>query len=278
MRFGRELEKPSTRDTLATGSRRSSSMKVLGLMMVRNGGLLMKQALDSMAVFCDDICVLNDRSLDDTETILKAHPTVTNVFSVSAQLSRERWFFPESMHFSLLYRMADYYAPDWVVLVDHDEVVESPSTVREFLASLEDNVSGVRVSRISAWSDPEYPLMVPLMSAATSLQGNIWRFYPGLTPGAKRLHNRRFPNEIDNLGRIVSTDKIVFRHYGWDTLQKRVEKVDEYIKLDPTSRLNFGIGYDVGLLFGYERSKVNVLISDYKSKLDEYRKSQSLNE
>jgi len=246
-------------------------MRILGLMMVRNGGARLRLTLESMSVFCDDIYILNDRSQDETGEILRSHPKVTNVFTADSFNSQADWHHPESMNLNFLYRMADFYAPDWVVLVDHDEIVEPADKIRDILASFDKSVSGLKVSRISVWNDLEYPLMVPLMSPARSLQGNIWRYYPGLTPGAKRLHNRRFPNEIDNLGRIATTDQITYYHYGWDTLRKRIDKVDQYTALDPRCEYNFGVPYDRGLLFGYERHAIDKLVEDYLTRYAEHQ-------
>ncbi|HEX7312908.1 MAG TPA: glycosyltransferase family 2 protein [Pyrinomonadaceae bacterium] len=247
-------------------------MNVLGLMMVRNGENVLRRNLDSMAVYCDEIYALNDRSTDGTLDILRSHPAVTNIFSASAAVSQEDWFFSESMNLNLLYRMADFCLPDWIIRLDHDEVFERGDELRGLLASCGREVSGINVSRHSLWNDPDYPLMVPLMSPAKSLQGTIWRFYPGLESGKKRLHNRRLPCCIENLGKVQTMGDVKLYHDGWDTLAKRIEKVDQYTALDPGDEYNFGVSYDRGLLFGYERSAVDSLISDYRKKFEAYQK------
>src|SRR5438270_12817863 len=108
-------------------------MKVLGLMMVRNGEKVLQRSFDSMAVYCDEIYVLNDRSTDRTLEILRSHPAVTNIFSASAAVSQEDWFFSEAMNLNFLYRMADFCLPDWVIRLDHDEVFERGDELRGIL-------------------------------------------------------------------------------------------------------------------------------------------------
>ena len=49
-------------------------MRVLGLMMVRNGEGGLLEALDVMAEYCDGACVVVDRSTDGTEDIVRRHP------------------------------------------------------------------------------------------------------------------------------------------------------------------------------------------------------------
>ena len=115
--------------------------------------------------------------------------------------------------------------------------------------------------------------MVPLMSPARSLQGTIWRYYRDLTPGNKPIHNRRLPSGIENLGRVITMDNIVLHHDGWDTLSKRIDKVDQYTALDPECQYNFGVPYDRGLLFGYERNAIDNLIRDYRKKFEMHHKT-----
>jgi|SRR5215213_885810 len=248
-------------------------MKVLGLIMVRNGERELKRCLDSMAVYCDEFYVLNDRSVDGTLAILRDHPKVTNVFSVDPAISDQDWFFSESLNLNFLYRMADFSVPDWIIRLDHDEIFDRPEEIRGILASCGREVTGINVSRRSVWNDPDYPLMVPLMSPAATLQGTIWRYSPGLTAGTKRLHNKRLPSCVDNLGKVLTLDHVVMYHYGWDTLSKRIAKVEQYTKLDPDGIYNFGVPYDRGLLFGYEIGAIDDLISDYQKRMETYHEA-----
>lgn len=244
-------------------------MKVLGLVMVRNGESRVERALDSMALYCDDVYVLNNRSVDRTADILELHPAVTNVFSADATSSQEAWVFPESMCLDLLYRMADFCIPDWVVYVNDDETIEPAKEIRQVLASLDQEVSGVALSLVSVWNDSRYPRMVPLMSQAKSLQGRIWRYYRGSTAGTKPLHNSVLPSNIEDFGEIKKLNSPVVYHQGWDTLEKRINKVDLYTSLDPQYEHSFGVPYDQGLLFGYKREAINDLIRDYRLRFGE---------
>src|SRR5918993_2682133 len=225
-------------------------MKVLGLMMVRNGEDRVARALDALQSCCDEVFAIDDRSLDQTTRVLSEHPIVTNVFKVDPTISQQDWFFPESLGLNLLYRMADFSVPDWVIFLDDDQVIESRENPRTILAAVPPSIVALLTPMVSVWADPNYPLMVPLMGQATSLQGNIWRYCPGLEAGSKPLHNGHLPVNIDRFGRIIRLDRITFLHYGWDTLRKRIAKVDCYQSLDPRCEHNFGVSYDQGLLFG----------------------------
>ena len=239
-------------------------MKVLGLMRVRNGADRLRDALDCLHRCCDAVYVIDDRSSDGTPEVLAAHPAVGNVFRVSPWVSSRDWFFPESMGLNLLYRMADFFVPDWVIALDHDQVLAPVSDLRGMLASLDPAVAAVLTPLVSVWNDPDYPLMVPLMGRATAPRGNIWRYHPGLEAGTKPLHNGYLPANIEQFGRTERLDSVTFYHHGWDTLRKRIAKVDLYRSLDPDCAYNFGVPYDRGLLFGYERGDLKGLLREYR--------------
>ena len=251
-------------------------MKVLGLMMVRNGEDRVATALDALRACCDEVFAIDDRSLDQTPRVLSEHPIVTNVFTVDPAISQQDWFFPESMGLNLLYRMADFAVPDWVIFLDDDQVIESPERLRTILAAVPPSVVALLTPMVSVWADPDYPVMVPLMGKATSLQGNIWRYRPGLEAGSKTLHNGHLPVNIERFGRVDRLDSITFLHHGWDTLRKRIAKVDYYQSLDPRCEHNFGVPYDRGLLFGYERAALKDLLREYRRRLVQYESGRLL--
>jgi glycosyltransferase involved in cell wall biosynthesis len=239
-------------------------VKILGLMMVRNGADRLIRTLDALHNCCDEVYAIDDRSVDGTSRVLSQHPVVTNVFRVQPAISQQSWFFPESLGLNLLYRMADFALPDWIIFVDDDQVIQPSHQVRSILASVPSSVAALLTPMTSVWNDPAYPLLVPLMGEATALRGNIWRYAPGLQSGSKPLHNGYLPVNIEHFGQTECTDEITFTHFGWDTLRKRLAKVDLYQSLDPHGQHNFGVSYDRGLLFGYERSAIKDLLHEYR--------------
>jgi hypothetical protein len=245
-------------------------MKVLGLMMVRNGADRVTRTLDAMQGFCDEVYAIDDRSVDDTHQLLRQHPVVTNVFRVDPAISQRDWFFPESMGLNLLYRMADFSRPDWVIFLDDDQAVESPNELRTILSEVPSSVAALLTPMVSSWADPDYPLLVPLMGRATSVQGHIWRYFPGLESGSKPVHNGHLPVNIERFGRIERLDDITFVHDGWNTLRSRIAKVDLYQTLDPDGKYNFGVPYDEGLLFGYKRGALKDLLREYRRRLAQH--------
>lgn len=242
-------------------------MNVLGLSFVRNAAMQLPGMLDSMASYCDQIYVVDDRSTDGTAEILRAHTAVTNVFTVDPSLPDAPWYLPECALLDLLYRMADLCQPDWIVLLSADERIEPSEKVRAQLSSSPMEIAGFQMHLVSAWNDPHYPHMVPVMGTGRSQTCRIWRYRPGLVSSGKRLHNSYFPENLANAGRIEFTRDLTILHAGWSTLAERVAKVDLYTALDPDLELNNGLPYDIGLLFGFERDQIDALVREYQRRV-----------
>jgi len=247
---------------------KDEALRILGLSFVRNAEDRLQSALDSMAIYCDEIYVVDDRSTDRTPDILRQHPAVTNAFTAPAGLSEAPWYFPEHLLLDLLYRMADLSQPDWVVILSADERIEPAERVRPLLTEAGAGTAGIQMNLVSGWNDQRFPFMVPLLGQARSQAGRIWRYQPGLRSEGKRLHNSYFPTNIGDYGRVEFTNELVIAHAGWATLAERIAKVDLYTALDPELELNNGIPYDVGLLFGFRRDRVDDLIREYERRLD----------
>jgi glycosyltransferase involved in cell wall biosynthesis len=241
-------------------------MRILGLLMIHNSAPFLAQTLTAMSAYCDHIFILDDRSIDSSVEIARSFPKVANIFSANNSLPQVAWYFRENLMYELLYRMADFYQPDWIIQLDDDEYIETASGLRGLLAVTTPQVSCIKFPKVSLWNDARYPQLVPLMGSATNRSGAVWRYFPGLQPHGKPLHNPRFPANIELFGESRLSDDIRFIHRGWDTLDKRIQAVDKYSLLDPTFEFNQGIPYDTGLLFGYKRNEIDKLINVYREK------------
>ena len=236
--------------------------------MTRNSGDRLSSQLEKMSEYCDGVCAVNDRSTDNTRDVLRSHPLVKNEVTIPSDLSSQPWYFDEGTLLNLCYKLAEVCKPDWIIRIDDDEELFGAHGVRRFLAEQPASVAAVAFPRVSTWSDVEYPDMVPLMSKATAPQGaGLWRFHRDVF-AAKRFHNPRIPAQVYSAGTVIQADSMSLMHDGWDTLKKRIEKVDLYNQLDPTCELNGGVPYDRGLLFGFERSNITGLIDEYKRRLE----------
>jgi glycosyltransferase involved in cell wall biosynthesis len=240
-------------------------MKVVGLIMARNAGKRLQATLDGMAEYCDGVFLLDDRSTDETAQIARNHAIVWNCLRVNPTIGEGEWLFPENRHLNLLYTMAEFEKPDWVLRLDDDESIQPGEKLREVLAAQGEEVSGVCFPKFSLWNDPDYPDMVPLMGRLYRMQGAVWRGYEGVW-AQQPLHNLRMPEGVKERGKVVESHEVTFFHSGWNTLSQRIAKAKFYISRDPERRWNHGVAYDRSLLFGYSLSEIDELLAEYRKR------------
>jgi hypothetical protein len=238
-------------------------VRVLGLMMVRNGERGLRNALDAMAEYCDGVCVVVDRSTDASEDIVRGHPLVGQCAVIPPGADHRPWAGGEDRLLTMLYGMAERDGADWVLRLDCDERVEPGGRLRTVLASVAPDIAGIRFPKWSTWDDPDYPDLVPLMGSGRTMNGAVWRLCRGLR-ATWPLHNPRLPAGVERQGAIADRDEVIFIHTGWSTLAKRVRRVEDYMALDPDGRWNYGVPYDQGLLFGYRLAELDRLVADYR--------------
>jgi glycosyltransferase involved in cell wall biosynthesis len=246
----------------------AATMKVVGLMMVRNSEKTIARQLSRMKAYCDAIVAVDDRSTDQTFQLLTAEPAVSQVRKLQAEDTAREWLFPENVLLNLLYRMAEEERATWILRLDSDEDLEPAEGIRHLLESQHESVSGIQLHRRSIWRDPSHPEMVPLMGNATSRQGAIWRGMDGLS-AEQPMHNPRMPIQVPRRGSVVFSESPVVIHSGWDTLEGRIRKVKMYQSLDPAGVWNHGVSYDRGLLFGYSFAELPRLVETYERKVAE---------
>ena len=99
-------------------------MKIIGLLMFRNEESILKDTLDHMAGFCDEVIVYDDASTDGSYSICENHPIV-KTFSSSLKWDPNREH-AENRNRNALLGKAIQYANDldWFVYMDADERIE----------------------------------------------------------------------------------------------------------------------------------------------------------
>jgi glycosyltransferase involved in cell wall biosynthesis len=246
----------------------AATMKVVGLLMVRNCEKTIARQLSRVKAYCDAIVAVDDRSTDQTFQLLTAEPAVSQVRKLQAEDTAREWLFPENVLLNLLYKMAEEERATWMLRLDSDEDLEPAEGIRDLLESQPESVAGIQLHRRSIWRDPSHPEMVPLMGNATSRQGAVWRGIDGLS-AEQPMHNPRMPIQVPRRGSVVFSESPVVIHSGWDTLERRIRKVKLYQSLDPAGMWNHGVSYDRGLLFGYSFAELPRLVETYERKVAE---------
>jgi glycosyltransferase involved in cell wall biosynthesis len=117
-------------------------MKITGLTRIRNEEIIIRDTLDHMGTFSDDIIVFDDASEDDTLKIIR------NNANVSAILSNRNWSsdrpLAETENRRQLLEFAQKYSPDtdWFIYMDADERIEFDWQI---LNNLPKEITGIRM-------------------------------------------------------------------------------------------------------------------------------------
>jgi GT2 family glycosyltransferase len=92
--------------------------KLIAAFRVRNCERTLPVALDSAATYADQIVVLCDRCTDDTPRVAEAHPAVVEMFHSQTEYN-------ELQDRATLLTLAKKHDPDWIIVLDHDETLET---------------------------------------------------------------------------------------------------------------------------------------------------------
>ena len=98
-----------------------STHKIIGLTRVRNESAIIRDTLDHMAEFCDNVFVYDDASTDDTVNICKNHSVVSKVIEGKTwDTNREKAEF-QNRHSIYVEARKVSNDDDWFVYMDADE-------------------------------------------------------------------------------------------------------------------------------------------------------------
>ncbi|GEM_PF-358790 len=116
--------------------------KLIGLTRVRNERMLIKEHLDHLGKYCDEVYVFDDGSTDGTLEIIQKHPQVTGYLAnpnwhPSAFCKRDplRLAWKNRKLFNFARRKSRATRDDWFLYIDSDERFEPdfPKTVQKIL-------------------------------------------------------------------------------------------------------------------------------------------------
>lgn len=127
-------------------------MRIIGLTRIRNEEVIIKDTLDHMANFCDEVVIYDDCSTDNTVNICIKHPIVTNIVIGIPPWTRNRKR-AEWENRAKLLKEAKKIATenDWFVYIDADERIEYDW---DLLKSYNINIIGVKMKLFDFYITP----------------------------------------------------------------------------------------------------------------------------
>ena len=113
-----ETNKKKFYDKWAEINHLGEKKKIVGILRVRNGGWMLKEAISAVSRMVDEIVVFDDHSTDDTEETCRAIPNMVGYYK------SEFTDFNEARDRNFLLQMAKKRNPDWIYSWDADESPE----------------------------------------------------------------------------------------------------------------------------------------------------------
>lgn len=199
-------------------------------MLVRNErNRYLPQVINQIKVLSDYTVILDDASTDGTPEFLteelKDYPHLIHSESSSS-------FGKEYILRSKLWEMCVSVNPEWIYIMDADEVVE-PSKLQELKLLLSEvKQDSLNFRLYDMWSPTHYRSDA-LWCAHNFYSRFIVRHHKNLPYSfPKRDHHvGRFPQEVVNFSGYDTSIRI--KHMGWSSPEDRLSKFNRYMQYDP---------------------------------------------
>lgn len=210
----------------AGGFRKSRGNKLTAMMVVRNEEhRFLRQVLDDLSAYVDEIVILDDASTDSTPDICKSYEKV----ACFARNDEPMFQIHEGRLREKLWAMVEETEPDWILAVDADEMFEGrfKDEVRDLINQTDYDAVEFRLFdfwnslthyRVDGEWDP-WPRFIRLLV----------RYFPGRTYTWPDLefHSGRFP--VEYRGDILTFHSdIRVKHFGWVNPSEHRAKYEFY--------------------------------------------------
>lgn len=206
-------------------------MKFLGMMRVKNEARWIRESIESLLPLCERVFVMNDRSTDDTVEICRS-------FGDSVIISDTPFTdLNEARDKSWMFEQCAGLAPEWIIMIDGDEVLEKngPAALKAFTHHPDVHVIALRIlylwnNRNTLRVDNLYTRFYRPSVFRVPKNGGSW----ACTSFGGNLHCGNVPEQLKNFRR--DTTDIALWHYGYFDAELRRRKYDWYNKVDPHNK------------------------------------------
>lgn len=206
-------------------------MKLAGLLRIKNESRWIRMVLESLVGVCDHVFILDDHSTDNTVEICQSFGSFVSGFCSSFDT------LDEARDKTFLLHQAMEHNPEWILMIDGDEVLESDAP-KKFLYLLDRPAFSIYTLQILyLWNTPDTmrvdgvygrfhrPSLFRLNRAATT-----WK--RSGVPG--NLHCTSLPDGMR--GEEMGASGIKLLHYGYIDPEIRHRKYDWYNQVNPNNK------------------------------------------
>ncbi len=206
-------------------------MKIVGMAQIYNeitSGHL-KRCLDHYSKICDEIVILDDASTDGSYELAREYTghvlrNESNVWDKDLETQNKAKLLEKTLELK----------PDWIISFDADEVYEKKVEERTFLENMLRWASAKEINSLSfnwyhLWLSESWYRTDKNLSVVSPprMWRNIGNLKIDITPG---LHQRLHPLQMENPHYL----NITIVHYSSSSQQKLMDKILNYMRLDPT--------------------------------------------
>ncbi|SHE28716.1 glycosyltransferase [Desulforamulus putei] len=221
--------------------KREAGNKITLAMLVRNeAGRYLDRVLEQAKQYIDNAVILDDASEDDTVEVCKK---VLAGFPLTIAINENSCFNNEILLRKKLWQMAVDSQPDWILILDADEVFEDNAP--EVLKSLakQKDLYWYAFRLFDMWTETHYR-EDSYWCAHKTFRPFMVRYVPGFAYRWREtpLHCGRFPINILHLK--GENHPLRLKHLGWMKPEDRLYKYYRYKKLDPLARYGIAEQYE----------------------------------
>ncbi|MDR3587858.1 MAG: glycosyltransferase family 2 protein [Desulfosporosinus sp.] len=205
---------------------------VVGMLVKNEAHRYLTEVVQSIGTFADELVVIDDSSTDHSMSLIQTYTTLPTYFHRNPCLD----FSNEVLYRKMLYQKVLERGPDWLMVLDADEIFR-PASRKAFETLMDQQRVDVWGFRLyDMWNDLDYRADC-FWKAHDNYFDMLVRVIPDFKPIWREVpqHCGRLPVNIAMLRRS-GTDHLRIKHYGWSKLEDRLQKYTRYKLYDPEGK------------------------------------------
>lgn len=218
-----------------------SGSQITLAMLVRNeAGRYLEKVLRHAAQFIDKAVILDDASEDNTVETCRQALAGIPLIMVS---NNQPLFNNEIVLRKQLWELVISSDPDWILILDADEMFDDKASVVLRELSQRPNMFSYSFRLYDMWAEKAYR-EDPYWMAHNSYRPFMVKYMPGFNYVWRESpqHCGRFPQNIYELAGDISDLRL--KHLGWMKAEDRIEKYIRYKRLDPNAVFGIAEQYE----------------------------------
>jgi glycosyltransferase involved in cell wall biosynthesis len=214
--------------------RKTSGNKLTAMMIVHNeADRYLKDVLEHLTAFVDQIVILDDASTDDTPEICASYQKV-----ILCRNEESLFFKHEARLRAQLWELMAAAEPDWILTVDADEIFEDRMQNEVKCLINQCDFDGVEFRMFDFWKSTTHYRVDGLWNPWPRFSLLLARYFPEIeyTWPDRSFHSGRWPMFYRGRGIISFQSDIRVKHYGWARGEEHKEKYRAYKAADPEGK------------------------------------------